>query len=198
MNIKPSANVPALSGKRSVLRRAITTAVAASALMLGIASAQAGDDNSFTVKGTAAAGTVPVEGKGKFDAKFDGDKLVLTVKVANLDMGMRKGHTRDAFKIKDEDSIKITVDKSKLTMPEEGKEASGEAPGSLTIGGKTKDVKIKYSVKGEKEKFVIKSASFSFDYTAFSGSDICMPVVKTPCVAKQMTVSASGSVKRPK
>lgn len=200
MNTKPSVHVPAFFGSRSTLRRALTTAVAGCALVLGVTSAHAGDTpaNSFTVAGTAAAGTMPVEGSGTFEARFQGDKLMLTARAMDqLNMGKRKDHTNKEFGFKDSSRIKISINKADLKIPEGGKEVSGTVAGEVTINGtSTKTTKvnaISYSVKEVGGKYVFK-ANFTFDYTPHSGGkEICF-LGKAPCVAKDLKITATGTV----
>jgi hypothetical protein len=61
--------------------------------------------------------------------------------------------------------ITLELDKSALTFPEPGKEASGSANGTLTMRNKPQPVKVNYKVKEEGGKYRILSASFTFDYT---------------------------------
>jgi hypothetical protein len=210
MNIKPSVHVPALSGSRSALRRAFTTVVAGCALVLGVASAHAGDTpaNSFSITGSAAAGTMPVTGTGTFEARFDGDKLKLTVRPWDqLDMGKRKGHTNDAFGFKKESRLIIEINKADLKLPEGGKSVSGKASGKITMGPLAKKglppetisktiSNISYTVKEAGGKYVFENVSFVFDYTPFaSNAEICF-MGKAPCVAKDLKITATGSVSK--
>lgn len=202
MTIKTSVHVSARSGSRSLLRRAFTTVVAGCALVIGVASAHAGDTpaNSFTVAGTAAAGTMPVEGSGTFEARFQGDKLVLTARAMDqLNMGKRKDHTVKEFGFKDSSRIKVSINKADLKIPEAGKEVSGTVPGEVTINGlatkTTKVNSISYTVKEVGGKYVFK-ANFTFDYTPHSGGkEICF-LGKAPCVAKDLKITATGTVSK--
>ena len=76
MNIKHSVNAPALSGKRSMLRRLVTAATMG-ALLLGVASASAdgGPKGTYKLTGTATGG-IHVNGTGKFTVRDVDGKLV--------------------------------------------------------------------------------------------------------------------------
>jgi hypothetical protein len=210
MNIKPSATVPAISSKRTTLRRAITTAVVGCTLALGIASAQAGgaSDGKFSVAGVAGFSkkgeedpkkdkTIAVEGTGTFTAKFAGDDLVLTSDDGNIDMGPRQKHTKSEF-LKDNHKVELRIAKSALTFPKDGETKSGDADGKLTMArGKGMPVKIHYTVKDAGDKYEIQKAKFTFDHSAANGGErVCLPLVKTPCVYSKISVEASGSVKK--
>ncbi len=210
MNMEPSVNVPALPGKRSALRRVFTTAVAAGALMLGVASAHADGDSGGTFNIEAKAGpmgAIKVEGDGKFSAKFEGDKLVLTVKQPQLHMkDKRQDHTEKNFNLKNSDVV-ITVDKGKLKLPENGKKTEGSAPGQLKLGSGTQPITINYTATGAEKSYSFE-ASFTFDHRKHTPRDekdnkkpkhgdgsICfMDLSVGPCVKEMVTIKAKGSV----
>jgi hypothetical protein len=177
MNIKHSVNAPALSGKRSMLRRFVTMASAASVLMLGVvAQADGGTKNGFTLStfagvGSGYTGKLEVKGDGKFTAKDDGNNIVFTSNVADGELNMKDGRQKHTvgddskLGLKKGQKVTLTIEKSKLTFPDAGKESSGSAPGTLHMLGMDSKVNVKYKVKEEGGKYTIQSAAFDFKYT---------------------------------
>jgi hypothetical protein len=213
MNIKHSVNVPVLSGKRSILRRFVTTATMG-ALLFGVASASAdkGKEGKGTYTVTTIAGVgdgytgkLDVKGDGKFRVQEEGANLVFISRIGGKgDLNMKDGrqkHTCGDENGKDskipgmtkDSKVKVVVEKSKLTFPEAGKEASGTAPAKVQFLGKESSVTVKYTVKEDGGKYVIKNASFDFDYTkhAADGKKVCLMMV---CVKPTVTINVSNGV----
>ena len=204
MNTKHSVN--AVSGKRSLLRRFVTVAAAASVLMLGVV-AQAdggGGKGSFELMtiagvGDGYTGKLDVKGDGKFIVKDEGDKLVFVSNVADGELNMKDGRQKHTvgddskLGLKKGQKVKLTIEKSKLTFPEAGKEASGSAPGKLSMLGKESSVTVKYTVKEDGGKYTIKRASFDFDYTKHvaDGKKVCLMLV---CVKPTVSITITGGV----
>jgi hypothetical protein len=201
MNIKHSVNA-----NRSILRRFATVATLG-ALMLGVASASAdggGGKGSFALTtiagvGDGYTGKLDVKGDGKFSVKDEGNKLVFTSNVADGELNMKDGRQKHTvgddskLGLKKGAKVSLTIEKSKLTFPEAGKEASGTAPGTLKMLGKESSVNVKYTVKEEGGKYTIKSASFDFDYTKHvaDGKKVCLMLV---CVKPMVTISITNGV----
>ena len=213
MNIKHSVNVPALSGKRSVLRRFVTAATMG-ALLFGVASASADGKKegkgTYTVTtvagvGDGYTGKLDVKGDGKFRVQDEGGNLVFVSHIGGKgDLNMKDGrqkHTCGDENGKDskipgmtkDTKVKVIIDKSKLTFPDAGKEASGTAPAKVQFLGKESNVTVKYSVKEDGGKYVIKNASFDFDYTKHvaDGKKVCLMLV---CVKPTVTINISNGV----
>lgn len=213
MNIKHSVNAPALSGKRSMLRRLVTAATMG-ALLLGVASASAdkGKEGKGTYTVTTIAGVgdgytgkLDVKGDGKFRVQDEGGNLVFVSHIGGKgDLNMKDGrqkHTCGDDNGKDskipgmtkDAKVKVVIEKSKLTFPEAGKEASGSAPAKVQFLGKESNVTVKYSVKEDGGKYVIKSASFDFDYTKHvsDGKKVCLMLV---CVRPTVTINIANGV----
>jgi len=175
MNTKHSVN--ALSGKRSMLRRFVTVATAASVLLLGVvAQADGGGSGSFSLAtvagmGESYTGKLDVKGDGKFTVKDDGANLVFTSRVADGELNMKDGRQKHTvgddskLGLKKGAKVTLTIEKSKLTFPSAGQDASGSAPGKLNMLGVDSTVTVKYTVHEDGGKYVIKSASFDFKYT---------------------------------
>lgn len=218
MNSKHTVNTPALSGHRSMVRRFVTVATMG-ALMLGVASASAdkgggghghegrGSYSVTTIAGMGEkyTGKLDVKGDGKFRVQDEGDKLVFTSHIGGgKDLNMKDGrqkHTCGDEKgegskipgLKGDSRAKITIQKSALTFPEGGKEASGSAPGKLKFLDKESNITIKYTVKEDGGKYVIKNASFDFDYTKHvaGGEKVCLMLV---CVRPTVTINIKDGV----
>ena len=213
MNIKHSVNVPALSGKRSVLRRFVTAATMG-ALLFGVASASADGKKegkgTYTVTtvagvGDGYTGKLDVKGDGKFRVQEEGNNLVFVSHIGGKgDLNMKDGrqkHTCGDENGKDskipgmtkDTKVKVIIDKSKLTFPDAGKEANGTAPAKVQFLGKESNVNVKYSVKEDGGKYVIKNASFDFDYTKHvaDGKKVCLMLV---CVKPTVTINISNGV----
>jgi hypothetical protein len=207
MNIQHSVNAPALSGKRSMLRRFVTIATMG-ALLMGVASAAAdgggkgqGKFSLTTVAGVGDSytGKLDVKGDGKFSVHEEGGNLVFESKVGDGELNMKDGRQKHTvgddskLGLKKGAKVKLTIEKGKLTFPEAGKEASGSAPGKLSMLGKDSNVTVKYSVKEDGGKYVIKSASFDFDYTKHmsDGKKVCLMLV---CVKPTVSISINDGV----
>ena len=213
MNIKHSVNVPTLSGKRSILRRFVTAATMG-ALLFGVASASADGKKegkgTYTVTtiagvGDGYTGKLDVKGDGKFRVQDEGGNLVFISHIGGKgDLNMKDGrqkHTCGDENGKEskipgmtkDSKVKVIIEKSKLTFPEAGKEASGSAPAKVQFLGKESNVTVKYSVKEDGGKYVIKNASFDFDYTKHvaDGKKVCLMLV---CVKPTVTINISNGV----
>jgi len=206
MNIKHSVNAPALSGKRSMLRRFVTVATMG-ALFLGVASASAdggGGKGKFEIVtiagvGDGYTGKLDVKGDGKFSVKEEGGNLVFTSNVADGELNMKDGRQKHTvgddskLGLKKGQKVSLIIEKSKLTFPEAGKEASGSAPGKVKMLGKESNVTVKYTVKEDGGKYVIKNASFDFDYTKHmaDGKKVCLMLV---CVKPVVSVKITDGV----
>jgi len=207
MNIKHSVTATAPSAMRSTFRRLLATA-AAGALLLGGATASADDRGNgggtfrlTTIAGVgdSYSGKLDVKGDGQFSVTDEGANLVFTSKVADGELNMKDGrqeHTvgeKSKLGLKKGHRVKLVIEKSKLTFPEAGKEASGSAPGTLTMLGKDEKVTVKYTVKEDGGKYVIKNASFDFDYTKHvaDGKKVCLMLV---CVKPTVNISITNGV----
>jgi len=202
MNIKHSVNAPALSGKRSMLRRLVTAATMG-ALLLGVASASAdggGGKGKFTLLGSATGG-IAVKGKGKFKVKDVDGKLVFDASVGNCtDIEMADGRQEHTCGPKSKingmkpDSIaKLVIEKSALKFPEAGKSSSGKAPGKVHFLGKSSDVNVEYKVEEKGGKYKVASASFKFDYTKHT-NEVCLGVKPAAvCVKPDFVVSVEDA-----
>jgi polyisoprenoid-binding protein YceI len=123
------------------------------------------------------------------DAREEGSNVIFTSDLTKLDMGLRKGHTKEAFEIEKHPKVKLVVDKSKLKVPGDKQKVSGVVTGKLTLHGVEKPVKVTYTVSRTGSDFHIKEAKFTFDYTHFKVQKICKVGV---CVEPSVTVTVSN------
>ncbi len=207
MNTQHSVIAPAPSAKRSLLQRFVAIA-AVSALLLGAGAASA--DGGAAGKGTYSittiagmgdnyTGKLDVKGDGKFTVHEEGNKLVFVSNVADGELNMKDGRQKHTvgddskLGLKKGQKVKLVVEKSALTFPEPGKEVSGTVPAKFHMLGKERDVKVKYTVKEEGGKYVIKNASFDLDYTKHvaDGKKVCLMLV---CVRPGVTITITGGV----
>lgn len=173
----------------AVLCSALTFSVVASA---GLATPEDKKENksSYSVKTKALAGALTIDGTGgPITAKEADGKVIFETKMDKLNMGKRNDHTKQEFRCDQHKTTTLTVAKSALKVPEDGKTAKGVVPGKLTLNGATNDVKVNYEVKRTGSQYEVKSASFSFDYTKFGVAQICKLGV---CVANNVDISVSN------
>ena len=204
MNIKHSVNARRNIGTRFFRR--FVTAATMGALMLGVASASAdgGNGGSFSISTIAGVGDnytgkLDVKGDGRFTVSDQGDKLVFVSKVADGELNMKDGrqdHTvgeKSKLGLKKGKKVTLVIEKSKITFPEAGKEASGTAPGTLTMLEKEQKVSVKYTVLESGGKYTIKTASFDFDYTKHvaDGKKVCLMLV---CVKPLVNITVKNAV----
>jgi hypothetical protein len=163
-------------------------------------TASAGMKSSGEVVTFKAVGTAPglsIDGKGdKLTVVEKDGKIIATASLCNLDtkMSLRNKHTREYLKVDCSDAAKnakadskdeaerelakkwanrnavLTVDKSKITIPADGKSSSGNATGKFTIAGATKDQAISYEVKNNGGSYDVKG-TIKLLITDYTGGD---------------------------
>lgn len=127
------------------------------------------------------------DGKGPATAKEEGGKLVFKADLKKLDMGNRTSHMKEDFEVSKHPTVTLSIDKSKLKMPDDKKKESDTVTGELELHGKKKPVKVKYSVARTGSDYHIKNATFSFKYTDFGIKEICR-FKGTICVEPSVTI----------
>lgn len=169
-------------------RRTAVIAVAACLTSIALAAqAMSGGGGHIEVEASAS----PALGRFSFESndlkvtEADG-KLVFVTNLGGMKMGLRKGHTHEAFEVPKHPNAKLTVDKAKLKIPTSGTE-KGNVPGELTLHGVTRPVNVKYTVTAEGSGYKV-GGSFSFKYEDFKVSKICKVGV---CVDPEVKVSVS-------
>ncbi|HEX9619557.1 MAG TPA: YceI family protein [Polyangiaceae bacterium] len=82
-------------------------------------------------------------------SKEDGESLVLTAPADRLEtgIGLRDRHLKKYINAEKHREITFKVKKSSLKVPDDGKEVSSKAKGSLTLNGQTKPTSFAYKAK---------------------------------------------------
>jgi len=88
----------------------------------------------------------------------DGSTVTITVPLNNLTtgIGIRDEHTKKALEVGTYPTVTLKVARSALKFPAAGGESSGDAKGSMTLHGQTKDVTFHYVAKLNGDTFDIK------------------------------------------
>ncbi|RYG63316.1 YceI family protein, partial [bacterium] len=136
------------------MRRSASTAFLGlvSALVFAPALAFAAFTKTGTPQVTFLAtgpGGLKIEGKtSELNVAEEGGNVKISVPLANVDTGinLRNKHMREKYLETDKfPNAELTVARSALQLPEDGKEVSGTANGQLTIHGQTKPVAVRYT-----------------------------------------------------
>jgi polyisoprenoid-binding protein YceI len=79
----------------------------------------------------------------------EGGKLVFKASLANIKtgIGLRDTHTKKYLGTDQWPDASLTIDKSAVKVPDDGKKSSGSVPGKFRLHGVTRDVKVAYSVE---------------------------------------------------
>jgi hypothetical protein len=169
----------------AVLCSALTFSIAASAGLMTTDT-----KSSYSVKTKALKGALSIDGKGgPVTAKEADGMIIFETKMEKLDMGKRNDHTKKEFRCDTHKTATLTIAKSALKVPEDGKTAKGVVTGKLKLNGVPNDVKVNYEVKRTGSEYEVKTASFSFDYTKFGVGQICKFAV---CVANNVDITVSN------
>ena len=84
-------------------------------------------------------------------------KLEITASMKTFDtgIGLRDKHLRKAIEAEKYPSAKLTVARSGLTLPPDGKQGSGSAKGTLTFHGKSKVIPFRYKIDREGDRYAV-------------------------------------------
>jgi hypothetical protein len=175
-------------------------AVAAAAITLstfalvGHAALTDAGKGSIKIEGVAKPGLGAFSGDSSdISAREDGGKLIFTANLKNnLHMGLRASHTHECFKTEKHPTATLTVDKSKLKMPEDNQEVHGKVTADLKLAGVSKPVEVNYTVSRTGSDYHVKKADFTFDYTKFGVEKICKVGV---CVDPNVKISIDKPIK---
>jgi len=105
--------------------------------------------STTTFKAAGPAG-LNIEGStAEMTIADDGATITIVVPLANLTtgIGLRDEHTKKALEIGTYPTTTLKVARSALKFPAAGAESSGDAKGSMTLHGQTKDVNLHYVAK---------------------------------------------------
>lgn len=112
-------------------------------------------DLAFTAVGP---GGLKINGTSDSMKAFeDQGKLVFKVNLTNIKtgIGLRDNHTKKYLGTDQWPDASLTVDKSAVKIPEDGKKSSGSAPGKFRLHGVTRDVKVAYTVEKHGSDFAV-------------------------------------------
>jgi polyisoprenoid-binding protein YceI len=148
---------------------ALTVALAASADSYDVVGKP---DIGFTATGP---GGLKINGTGdNLVAIEQGDKLVFKASLKNVKtgIGLRDNHTKKYLGTDQWPDASLTVDKSAIKTPEDGKKSSGTVPAKFRLHGVTRDVKVHYSAE---------RAGSGFDIAGNFGVNIVDHKIEQPC-----------------
>jgi polyisoprenoid-binding protein YceI len=117
--------------------------------LVAAAKLQKTGTSTTTFKASGPAGLNIAGTTADMTVADDGTTITITVPLANLRTGveLRDKHTKDAVEADKYPTVTLKVARSALKFPAAGAESSGDAKGSLTLHGQTKDVTLHYSAK---------------------------------------------------
>lgn len=150
----------ALKTNRWLTMCALTLALPSWAGWVRTGEASAG----FAGKGPAG---FKIDGKAKDVAlKDDGKVLTIVVRLADLTTGieLRDSHMRDKYlEVANFPVATLAVPLDAFKVPEDGKSVSGEARGTFSIHGKSKELPFKYSVSRQGDVYTVEG-DFDLNY----------------------------------
>ena len=110
---------------------------------------------SFKVAGPAG---MTIEGKTtEMSVADDGTTVTITVPLGNINtgIGLRDDHTKKALEVDTYPTTTLKVARAALKFPAAGAESSGDAKGTLTLHGQTKDVTFHYTAKLDGDTYAV-------------------------------------------
>jgi polyisoprenoid-binding protein YceI len=137
-------------GSAAALALVTSSLVAAAKL-----SKTGGAEGGFHAKGPAG---LNIDGKtSDVEVADDGTNVTVTVKLGNIDTGMslRNTHTKEDLEVSKYPTATIKVARSALKMGG----GDGDAKGTLTIHGQTKDVTFHYSANKSGDTLSVKGST---------------------------------------
>lgn len=155
-------------------RRTAVIAVAACLTSIALAAhAMSGGGGHIQIGASAspALGAFSFESSDVKVSESDG-KLVFSTQLEELQMGLRKSHTKEAFEFSKHPNAKLSVEKSKLKIPAAGATEKGTVGGEFTLHGVTRPVSVKYTATASGDGIKV-GGSFSFQYQDFKVGKKC-------------------------
>jgi polyisoprenoid-binding protein YceI len=104
-------------------------------------------DASTAFKAAGPAGLSIAGTTSDMSIADDGSTITITVPLANLStgIGLRDEHTRKAIEVDKYPTTTLTVPRASLKFPASGADSSGDAKGTFTLHGTTKDATFHYA-----------------------------------------------------
>jgi hypothetical protein len=164
--------------RKHVATIAVLSAVGLFSVVASAAYKRTGDAKMTISASLAPAGTF--EG-GCADAACSGlsvteqnGNVVISIPFKSLQVGtgvLFKGRTEHMMSVFGNNRISLTVPKSELKLPEDGKSLSASATGILTLkqGGKAVKKKFDYKIKRAGKKYFVTDGKLDIDYQADFG-----------------------------
>jgi len=112
-------------------------------------------DLSFTAVGV---GGLKINGSTSTLSTIEqGNKVVFKASLKDIKtgIGLRDNHTKRYLGTEQWPDASLTVDKSAIKTPDDGKKASGSVPGKFRLHGVTRDVKVAYSAERHGSEYTI-------------------------------------------
>lgn len=132
-------------------RLAIALAAVVSSVAVSAAAALGQASNASVSMLATGPGGLKIEGKtSELLVKEEAGKVHFVVPLAHLDTGieLRNRHMRDKYlEVGKYPNAELVLDRAALKFPEDGRESSGSANGTMTIHGQTKPVTVSYKAK---------------------------------------------------
>ena len=126
-------------------------------VLMALTAALTAYADGYDVAGTPSVGFTAVGPGGlKINGSADnlsaidqGDKVVFKSSLKDVKTGiaLRDKHTKKYLGTEEWPDASLTVDKSAIKLPEDGKKTSGTAPGKFRLHGVNRDVKVNYSAE---------------------------------------------------
>ena len=133
---------------RSWLTAAVLLSLSTFALVAAAKLSKTGTSTT-TFKAVGPAGLNIAGTTSDMSIADDGTTVTITVPLANISTGisLRDKHTRNALEVDKYPNVTLAVARSALKFPADGADSSGDAKGSMTLHGTTKDVTFHYTAK---------------------------------------------------
>lgn len=178
--------------------RLLSRVMVAAAMLVG-ASALAGwsrvGDGVASFKGVGPAG-FKIEGKTKsVDVADDGKALTITVGLKDLETGidLRDKHMREKYlEVEKFPAATLVVPLDAVTWPADGKSSEGEAKGTFSVHGKSKEISFKYKVTASGGTYAVEGEA----PVNFKEFDVNVPSYMGITVKPDITVQAKFNAKK--
>lgn len=152
-------------------------------------------DGVASFKGVGPAG-FKIEGKTKsVDVSDDGKALTVTVGLKDLETGieLRDKHMREKYlEVEKFPTATLVVPMDAVTWPADGKSSEGEAKGTFSVHGKSKEVAFKYKVTASGGTYAIEGEA----PVNFKEFDVNVPSYMGITVKPDITVLAKFNAKK--
>jgi polyisoprenoid-binding protein YceI len=175
--------------------RSVLGAVLVLASSTALAGMTKSGEGMAMFKGVGPAG-FKIEGKtNSVDLKDDGKTLTVVVGLKDLDTGidLRNKHMRDKYlEVEKYPEATLAVPLDSVKWPEDGKSTSGEAKGTFSVHGKSKEISFKYKVANAGGTFTVEGDA----PVNFKEHDVNVPSYMGITVKPDITIVAKFTAKK--